>query len=96
MTAREEAEICFWREDIDSLAFQPAGHDGLCVLHRRAFRSLLECEPTSAACCAYFENMQSIFQHAARAKILRANIASVANFHLNSRDIQRALDQTPY
>jgi len=30
-----------WRDDIDALQFEPAGHGGLCLVHRLAFRRLL-------------------------------------------------------
>src|SRR6476469_144498 len=34
-------EAALWRREIDSLSFMPAGHQGECVVHRRAFRVLL-------------------------------------------------------
>lgn len=85
-----EATTCFWREDIDSLAFYPDEHKGLCVIHRRAFRTLLGFFPEPRDCCAYFETRQEIFQRAAAAKIARAELLPDGNFHLNSRDIRLA------
>lgn len=78
-----------WRDDIDSLAFRPEGHEGWCVMHRRAFRTLLGFEPTPQDCMDYFNNERQTFQQAAREKIRLASIVSESNFHLNSRDIQR-------
>lgn len=91
MSARAETATHFWRDDIDSLAFQPDEHNGLCVIHRRAFRALLGFLPEPNDCCAYFENQQDIFQRAAAAKIARAVVLSENSFHLNSRDIRLAL-----
>jgi hypothetical protein len=89
MSAHEQKSACFWREDIDSLAFKPARHEGLCVVHRRAFRTLLGFDPAPNDCCGYFENKQSIFESAALKKISTANINVIGNFHLNSRDIRQ-------
>lgn len=88
MTARAETTTCFWREDIDSLAFHPEGHNGLCVVHRRAFRTLLGLMPEPQECSAYFEAQRDIFERAAAAKIARAILRPEQNFHLNSRDIR--------
>jgi hypothetical protein len=81
-----------WRNEIDSLAFQPVGHEGFCVIHRRAFRSLLNSEPTSQSCLDFFIHSQPLFEQAALEKIQRAGIALTENFHLNSRNIRRLLD----
>ena len=43
-----------WRDDIDALAFQPAEHDGLCMVHRRAFRTLLRTTPSPRQCVEFF------------------------------------------
>jgi hypothetical protein len=80
-----------WREDIDSLAFYPSQHNGSCVIHRLAFRSLLGFAPTRDDCANYFSAHRELFEHAAQAKILRKNIAGDASFHLNSRDLKRQL-----
>lgn len=90
MTTRTETGSFFWREDIDSLAFHPEGHQGLCVIHRRAFRTLLGFLPEPHDCCKHFESQQPIFQRAAIEKIARAGLLSDENFHLNSRDIKNA------
>ena len=80
-----------WRVDIDALSFQPAGHRGNCVVHRRAFRSLLGFEPAPNDCRFYFIAQQAAFLAAAATKIARAGITSDSHFHLNSRDIRHAL-----
>jgi hypothetical protein len=79
-----------WRSDLDSLSFQPEGHAGQCLVHRRAFRTILGFNPTPADCAACFLQQQSAFRAAAAAKIGRAALAADANFHLTSRDILRA------
>lgn len=85
------ADTAFWREDIDSLAFYVDQHEGLCVMHRRAFRALLGFDPTPQQCLDYFEQRRVVFVQSARNKIERAKIPSSANFHITSRDIRRAV-----
>jgi hypothetical protein len=80
-----------WRTDIDSLAFRPDGHGGVCMVHRRAFRTLLKRAPTPEDCVAFFRAHEAGFQAAARAKILRANLEQAANLHLTSRDVARQM-----
>ena len=80
-----------WRDDIDALAFQPAEHRGLCMVHRRAFRTLLRATPSPRDCIAFFNAHREAFQAAARAKLQRAGLSPTANFHLTSRDITRQL-----
>ena len=80
-----------WRDDIDALAFQPAEHSGLCMVHRRAFRTLLRIAPSPRQCVEFFDAHREAFQAAARAKLMRSNVAANANFHLTSRDVTRQL-----
>jgi hypothetical protein len=80
-----------WRNDIDALAFQPGDHIGLCMVHRRAFRTLLRATPTPGECVEFFNAHLEAFHAAARAKLLRTRPASTANFHLTSRDVIRQL-----
>jgi hypothetical protein len=80
-----------WRNDIDALAFQPGEHTGHCMVHRRAFRTLLRAMPSPRECVEFFNAHQEAFQAAARAKLCRASLASTANFHLTSRDVARQL-----
>ncbi len=79
-----------WRSELDSLSFQPHGHAGCCLIHRRAFKTILGFDPTPDDCAACFRQRQAAFQAAAAAKIGRAALAAEANFHLTSRDILRA------
>ena len=80
-----------WRNDIDALAFQPGEHTGLCMVHRRAFRTLLRAPPSPQDCVGFFNAHQEAFQAAARAKLQRVNVSETANFHLTSRDVIRQL-----
>ena len=80
-----------WRNDIDALAFQPVQHTGLCMVHRRAFRTLLRATPSPQQCVEFFDAHQDAFQAAARAKLQRVTLSATANFHLTSRDVIRQL-----
>jgi hypothetical protein len=80
-----------WLDHIDALAFQPGEHSGLCMVHRRAFRALLRATPSPQQCVEFFNAHQEAFQAAARAKLLRTQVATTANFHLTSRDVSRQL-----
>jgi hypothetical protein len=79
-----------WRSDLDSLGFQPRDHAGQCLVHRRAFKTILGFDPTPDDCAACFQQREPAFQAAAAAKIGRTALAADANFHLTSRDILRA------
>ncbi len=79
-----------WRPDLDSLSFQPQGHAGHCIVHRRAFQTLLGFKPTPEECAACYLRKYAAFQRAAAAKISRAALSTDANFHLTSRDVLRA------
>lgn len=80
-----------YRDDINSLGFRPPGHSGTCVVHRRAFATLLGRSPSPADCLTWFEEHRAAFESAAAAKISRNALPAAANFHLTSRDIRRAL-----
>ncbi len=80
-----------WREDIDALAFQPADHGGVCMVHRRAFRTLLRTIPSPQQCVDFYRAHQDAFQAAARAKLVRADVADTANFTSPARDVIRQL-----
>jgi hypothetical protein len=79
-----------WRSDLDSLSFQPQNHAGQCIMHRRAFQTLLGFKPTPQECTAYYVQSREAFERAAAAKISRAALPARANFHLTSRDVLRA------
>jgi hypothetical protein len=85
------SETPTWRDDIDALAFQPAGHGGVCMVHRRAFRTLLRIVPSPRQCVDFYHAHQDAFQAAARAKVVGASVTDTANFHLTSRDVARQL-----
>jgi hypothetical protein len=87
-----ELQPVHWRADIDSLAFEPSHHEGQCVVHRRAFRTLLGIEATPQACIDYFHAHHAVFEAAAADKIAQRDLPQDANFHLNSRDICRLVD----
>jgi len=90
-----------WRADIDALVFDHGPEGGRCFVHRLAFRSLIgrqsgsqpESRPEPAACMDWFCTHHAAFAAAAETKLARsgANGAGGA-FHLNSRDIRRALE----
>jgi Protein of unknown function (DUF1488) len=79
-----------WRSDLDSFSFRPQGHDGYCVVHRRAFQTLLGFKPAPEDCAACFAQRRAAFEQAAAAKIARGTLRPDANFHLTSRDVMRA------
>jgi hypothetical protein len=79
-----------WRAEVDSLAFQPPDHAGLCFIHRRAFVTLCGAE-TIEDCRRYYLSHRAAIFHAAAAKAQRSSLDRQANFHLNSRDIARAV-----
>jgi hypothetical protein len=78
-----------WREDIDSLVFEPEGHSGSCIVHRRAFRTLLGRDAARQECLDFFGAHHAAFRAAAAAKIARGSISAGVNFHLTSRDVRR-------
>jgi hypothetical protein len=81
-----------WRDDIDALAFEPDDHRGFCMVHRLAFRTLLRFCPQPFDCEAFFRVHERAFHAAARAKIVRENVAHGINFHLTSRDVARQIN----
>lgn len=88
MSGADDDRPAAWRGDLDSLEF--AVGDGAAVVHRLAFRTLIQGEATPEACLAFFAANRPLFLTAARAKIARANLAPDARFHLTSRDLKRA------
>lgn len=89
-----------WREDLDALQFPVPGHDADCLIHRLAFRAIVRASaqtrpaiPDPAACLALFVRETAAFHAAAQAKILRQQIPTGKNLHLNSRDIRRAMTE---
>jgi hypothetical protein len=82
-----------WRHDIDALSFEPWDRRGFCMVHRRAFRTLLRFSPSPIDCEIFFYSHEGAFHAAAQTKTLRANVAIGSNFHLTSRDIIRQMKQ---
>jgi hypothetical protein len=80
-----------WRDDIDALVFAPDGHQGFCMVHRRAFRTLQRFSAVPAECKAYFCAHERAFRAAASLKIAQKKVDRGANFHLTSRDIARQM-----
>jgi hypothetical protein len=80
-----------WRDDIDALVFGPEDHHGLCMVHRRAFRTLLRFSPKPSDCEVFFRANERAFRAAASVKILREGVARGVNFHLTSRDVARQI-----
>jgi hypothetical protein len=50
-----------WRDDIGALEFQPAAHRGLCMVHRRAFRTLLRMTP-SPQCVDFYRSHEEAYR----------------------------------
>jgi hypothetical protein len=80
-----------WRPDIDALSFPVDAHAASCVVHRRAFRTLLRFEPSPDDCLQYFGEHEAAFRSAAIAKIAQKNLSAGTNLHVTSRDIARKL-----
>jgi hypothetical protein len=80
-----------WRDDVDALQFCPPGHEGFCLVHRLAFRTLVGSKASPDACLGFFAAQEAAFLFAARSKISRQSIEPRRNLHLNSRDIRRAM-----
>jgi hypothetical protein len=80
-----------WRDDIDALVFRLDLHEGHCVVHRHAFRTLLRFSPNPRDCEVFFRAHVCAFHEAASAKILRDAIPRGVNFHLTSRDVAREI-----
>ena len=80
-----------WRSDIDALAFPADGSGAFCVVHRRAFRTLMGADPTPGACEAFFQANRAAFEAAASEKIRKKCVARASNFHITSRDVTRQL-----
>ena len=82
-----------WRNDIDALAFQPGEHIGLCMVHRRAFRTLLRATPSPQECVEFFNAHQEAFQAAARAKLLRTQRRNDSEFSPNEPGCRPAVEK---
>ena len=92
-TAERMKNPTIWRHDIDALVFGPDDHHGLCMVHRRAFRTLLRFNPAPGDCEVFFRTNEYAFRAAASAKSLREDVARGVNFHLTSRDVAREMEK---
>jgi hypothetical protein len=88
---RTEETTATWRADLDTLAFKVAGHEGWCMVHRLAFRTLIGRDPDAEACTAFHRANAGAFAAAALLKIARKRLPSDASLHLTSRDVARRL-----
>jgi hypothetical protein len=88
---RQQDNAATWRHDIEALIFEPEDHQGSCMVHRRAFRTLLRFMPAPRDCETYFRTHEQAFRAAASAKIVRHHVAQGRNFHLTSRDVARQI-----
>jgi hypothetical protein len=92
MSLHKQHSLVSWRDDIEALAFEPDRHDGFCMVHRLAFRTLLRFSPEPSDCEAFFRVHERAFRAAAAAKIVQENVDRGVNFHLTSRDVSRHID----
>jgi len=88
---RKQDHAATWRHDIEALVFEPEDHQGSCMVHRRAFRTLLRFTPAPPDCETYFRTHEQAFRAAASAKIVRHHVTRGRNFHLTSRDVARQI-----
>ena len=84
-----------WREDIDALQFVALSHEANCMVHRLAFRRLLDTMPDAQACLDYFDLHAAAFQRAATVKASEQTLMKGRSFHLNSRDLRRQIGWCP-
>jgi hypothetical protein len=84
------SETICWRPDLDAVEIAVPEHSAVCLIHRLAFRALIDAA-TLEACLSFTVQNQADFLAAARAKIARDGIPPGRTLSINSRDIRRAL-----
>ncbi|CZT36049.1 hypothetical protein [Rhizobium sp. 9140] len=88
------ASGAMWRAEIDAVEFHVDGGYRF-VVHRNVFRTLRGPSPTPEICLAFVEANADAFLVAARTRIAEAMSASTSAatmaFHLNSRQVRRAM-----
>ena len=84
------AHRALWRDDIDALQFQFEETDRLCLIHRLAFKALLNDQPNKQSCLAFFLEHREAFLSAAMKKAARTGQPD-QNIHITSRDVARML-----
>lgn len=83
-----------WRGEIDAVEFHVEGGYRF-VVHRNVFRTLTGAPAVPEVCVAFVDAHAEAFLVAARARILEAASASTTAFHLNSRQVRRAMGGVP-
>lgn len=81
-----------WREGIDALQFKFDDKARSCLIHRLAFKALLNELPNRQNCQAFFEDHSGAFLSAAVKKAARTGQPD-QNIHITSRDVTRALKE---
>lgn len=79
-----------WRAEIDAVEFYTDGPYRF-VVHRNVFRTLRGTPSEPEVCLAFVEVNADAFLIAARARIAAAASPSIKAFHLNSRQVRRAM-----
>lgn len=79
-----------WRAEIDAVEFHLDGAYRV-VVHRNVFRTLRGSPAAPEVCIAFVEAHAEAFLAAARARLAEAASASMTAFHLNSRQVRRAM-----
>ena len=81
-----------WLEEIDALEFGLNDHELTCVIHRLAFRVLLNVSsPKASQCLIFANNQRRAFEAAAQTKAKRTGLEPGARFHITSRDVRNSL-----
>jgi hypothetical protein len=82
-----------WNEEIDALEFRPTGYEFNCVIHRLAFRALLQLHnPEVQECLVYATGLRRVFDAVAISKAKRTGLKPGARFHITSRDVRTLLN----
>ena len=85
-----------WNKDIDALEFRPSMCEWTCVIHRLAFRALLQnINPTAYECLQYAAAHLFAFDAAALSKAKHIELMHGMRFHISSRDVRRFLTPQP-
>ena len=84
-TQRVTESIAEWRAAQNSLMFRSG--NGTCFVHRGAFKTLMDCDPTPIQCVAFFDRHKTAFAQAALVKFDKSCSVLLRSFHLTSRDL---------
>ena len=83
-----------WRGEIDAVDFHVDGGYRF-VVHRNVFRTLRGSSAAGDVCGAFAEAHGDAFLAAAAARIASAPSETTRAFHLNSRQVRRAMEGAP-